>query len=455
MISLPQAIALTLAGLTATFSSFAADPAKPVKPNIVFILIDDMGMGDLSAYGSPLCRTPNIDGLAAEGMRFTNAYAACTVCSPTRSSLLTGQYPARLHITDWIPGHDRPWEKLSIPDWNVKGISKNEMTLPAVLKKQGYASVALGKWHLGKVEPTDVGFDQGKEDWTRNRVPSETDPKGVFSLTQEALAFAQQHKDQPFFIYLAHYAVHGPVFYDPVVEKRYVALAPPQSPIKPAYAAMTQALDDSVGILLAGLKALGVADNTLVIFYSDNGGLLANTTNAPYRKGKGHPYDGGLRVPLIARWPGHIAPGKLSAEVITSVDFLPTLAEAAGATQLPPVRDGLSLMSVLEKGAPLNREAIYWHYPHYHDGPPASAIRKGDFKLIEFLEDGRKELYNLAKDPGETTDLAAKMPEKTAELSANLNAWRQSVGAQMMKPNPNYDPQKAGKKGTGKRDGEG
>lgn len=418
--------------------------AEVERPHIVLILADDLGYADLSSYGSPACRTPQIDRLAGEGMLFTDAYTAVAVCSPTRAALLTGQYPARLRITDWIPGHDRPWEKLAIPDWR-RGLNPGEPTIATILATQGYASAMFGKWHVSRTTaPDDVGFDLGVDDWTRNRADNPDDPKGVFSLTQETLDFIAAHKNQPVFVLLSHFAPHGPLRYHPDVRRRYEEELGPDSPIRPAYAAMIEALDDSVGMLMRGLDTMGVLDNTLVIFYSDNGGQLGPTTNAPLRSGKGHPYEGGLRVPLIAWWPGKIPAGTVSSEIVTSVDFLPTLADVAGVDSLPPDRDGLSFLRVLTDQAPMEREAVYWHYPHYHQGPPFGAIRKGDYKLIEFFEAEEVELYNLSEDLSETTDISQHMPEKASELLADLQHWRDSVNAQMMGPNPDYDPARAG-----------
>lgn len=416
------------------------------KPNIVLILADDLGYADLSCYGSPLCRTPNIDHLAAQGMRFTEAYAACPVCSPSRAAIMTGKYPARLHITDWIPGENRMWEKLALPHWLKSGLPASETTVAELLKQQGYACGTAGKWHLGKIPPTEQGFEVGGEDWDLNKKQDERDPKGVFTLARQALDFIEKNRDKPFFFYLSYYAVHLPLRYDSTVKAKYEKLAGSNNPIDPGYAAMVEAMDDSVGIFLKGLADLGVADNTLIIFTSDNGGLQGPTQNAPLRAGKGTLYEGGIRVPMIVKWPGHVRTGTESSAVITGVDYLPTFCEIAGTTNLPDSIDGTSFLQAITKNSSLKRDAVYWHYPHYHKGGPGGVIRKGNYKLIEFLEDGHCELYDLGSDIGEKNDLAKKMPEKADELLGELRAWRTSVGAQMMEPNPDYDPKRVGKK---------
>jgi len=439
-----------------------AQPAARKKLNFVFILIDDMGWMDLACQGSKFYETPNIDLLASQGMRFTNAYAACPVCSPTRASIMTGRYPARLHVTDWIAGHNRPNAKLRIPDW-TKYLPLEEVTIAEALKPAGYATASIGKWHLGGPEywPDKQGFDLNFAGTDQGQPPSyfapykiqtvPSAPDGEYltdRLAEEACKFIDANKDRPFFLYLPHYAVHSPLMAKKEMIEKFRAKADPASGQKNAtYAAMIQSVDESVGRVCAKLDELGLADRTAVIFMSDNGGVANTTSNAPLRAGKGTFYEGGIREPLIVRWPGVVKPGTTSDEVVISIDFFPTILEMAGLAPDPDPRhalDGISFAAVLKQTGRLTREAVYWHYPHYHPGgaTPGSIIRAGQWKLIEYFEDGRVELYNLREDLGEIKDLAAAMPEKTQELRKKLADWRASVGAQMPTPNPDYDPAK-------------
>jgi arylsulfatase A-like enzyme len=440
--------------------------ARENKPNVVVILVDDMGWTDLACFGSKFYQTPHIDRLAAQGMKFTQAYSACTVCSPTRAAILTGQYPARLHVTDWIAGHVRPYAKLSVPDW-TKYLSPQEMNLAQALKAEGYVSASIGKWHLGEEEhfPDKQGFDVNVAGYNKGQPPSyfapykiptlKEGPEGEFlsdRLTEEALHFIEENKERPFFLYLPHYAVHTPLQAKPEVISKYKNLTDPAAEQKNAvYAALVESVDDSVGRILDRLDSLHLSQNTVIIFTSDNGGLKPVTSNTPLRAGKGSSYEGGVRVPLIVKWPGVTKPGTVSEAPVITVDCYPTVIEMAGATKATaPHVDGASLVPLLRETAGLKREAIYWHYPHYHPGgaTPYSAVREGDFKLIEFFEDKHVELYNLKDDIGETVDLASKLPEKAAQLRARLERWRMEVGAQLPTPNPAADPVKdAEKKG--------
>ncbi len=468
-ICLALLISLVVAG------SVRADPAAPPKPNIVFILIDDMGWKDLGCFGSRFYETPNCDKLASQGMRFTNAYAACSVCSPTRASILTGKYPARLHLTDWLPGRaDMPSQKLLRPKI-IQYLPLEETTLADALKPLGYTSASIGKWHLGgkPYYPEKHGFDlniAGNE-WGQPpayfypyrkgqngaSIPGLEEGKpGEYltdRLTDEAEKFVEANKDRPFFLYFAHYAVHIPLQAKKDVIERYKAKAGPDDPQNNAiYAAMVESVDDSVGRLLKKLDDLKIADRTIVVFFSDNGGLSVHegpdtpsTSNAPLRAGKGYLYEGGVREPMIVRWPGVVKPGGVCDVPVCSIDFYPTILEMAGAS-IDPKRtvDGVSLMPLLRGGGEPKRDALYWHYPHYSNqgGKPCAAVRQGDFKLIEFYEDGKLELYNLKDDIGETRDLAEKMPEKAKELHEKLKAWRAAVDAQMPTPNPDYQAPK-------------
>jgi len=440
--------------------------AKKARPNVIFILMDDLGWADLGCYGSKFYETPNIDRLAAEGMRFTNAYSACPVCSPTRASVLTGRYPARIGLTDWIPGHHFPWAKLRVPDFHQE-LPLSEVTIAKVLKKVEYSTASIGKWHLGKESyfPEKYGFDVNFGGTNKGQPPSYFWPYNIPTitsgkegeyltdrLTDEAIRYIKTHKDGPFFLYLPHFAVHTPLQAKEEYIAKFRAKARPEDPQNnPVYAAMIQSVDEGVGRIMAVLDELGIADNTVVIFNSDNGGYGKATSNAPLREAKGTLYEGGIRDPLIVRWPGKVKPGTVCDEVVTSTDYFPTICEIAGVE--PPKNrplDGLSILPLLTGSGSINREAVYWHYPHYHPGgaTPCGAVRAGKWKLIEYFEDGRVELYNLEEDIGETTDLSTRLPKKAGELKEMLAEWRKSVNAAMPIPNPNYDPARATERQT-------
>ncbi len=456
---LRQATLGSLGLLTAPRLARAAEGGSGTKPlNFVFFLIDDMGQRDVGCYGSTVYETPNVDKLASQGMRFTDGYAACPVCSPTRASILTGKYPARLHITDWIPGSRRPFAKLAVPNW-TQYLPHEEVTIAEALKPAGYATASIGKWHLGGPEyrPEVQGFDLNFGGDHRGQPPSyffpykipcipEGKPGEYLSdrLTDEALKFIEANKDKPFFLYLPHYAVHMPLQAKKDLTEKFRQKGRAEKGQNSAtYAAMIASVDESVGRVLGKLDELGLADRTVVFFMSDNGGLAAVTSNAPLRAGKGTLYEGGVREPWIVRWPGLVKPGTTCSVPVISTDFFPTILEMAGVKpDLKRVLDGLSTVPLLKQAGAIEREALYWHYPHYHLTKPGGAIRCGDFKLIEYYEDGRLELYNLKDDLSETADLAAKMPDKAAGLRKKLDDWRKAVGAQMPTPNPNYDPKR-------------
>jgi len=420
---------------------------KERPPNFLFILVDDLGWADLPCYGNSYTETPHIDRLAREGMRFTDAYAACPVCSPTRASLLSGQYPARLHLTDFIPGHWRRHAKLQVPEMRM-ALPADVTTIPEALKSRGYVSCHIGKWHLGgknDPSPQEHGFSVS--------VPSgqNENDKRVAAYTETAIRFMKNNKETPFFLYMAHHTVHIPLeAREELIAKYEKKAGGKDAACHPTYAAMIETLDESVGRLVKTLEDLSLDQNTVVIFYSDNGGLIRRfdekgpvvTSNHPLRSEKGTLYEGGIRVPLIVKWPGHVEENAVSKVPVSTVDFLPTLLACAGAEEMP-FTDGVSLLPLLEgRGVP-EREALFWHYPHYHHMHPGGAVRKGNYKLIEMFEDGSVELFDLEKDPSETTNLAEKLPEKAKQLQAELATWRQSVDAQMPKPNPEYDPAKA------------
>jgi len=433
------------------FSQLSKAAANISQPNILMILIDDMGWKDLGVYGSNVYKTPHIDQLANEGIRFTQAYAAAHICSPTRASILTGQYPARSRVTDWIPGHEKSNQKLLVPDWTKK-IKTKDVTIGEMLQQAGYVTAWLGKWHLRggakgfkysdhKTSQSQQlhGFDAGSQDWLLNSGQRPDDPKGVFALTDEAITFIEKAGDKPWFVSLSHYSVHSPTRFNPEVKSSYQELFKDTgNEAYASYAAMVEPLDDSVGKIMAFLKRKNLDENTLVVLFSDNGGLQSKTNNAPLREGKGTLYEGGTRVPMIMRWLGKVPQGKVSDEITSSIDFYPTFAQVAKSNNIPNVVDGVGLLPHILNSEPLEREAIYWHYPHYHKGMPGSSIRKGNYKLIEFFESNTIELYNLKDDIGETHNLALLEPELAQKMLTQLKNWRKSVGAQMMTVNPAY-----------------
>jgi len=452
--------------LTALFLLALLSPAAPAadKPNVVFFLIDDMGWTDVACFGSDLYETPNVDRLAKDGVKFTNAYSACTVCSPSRAAILTGKYPARLHITDWIAGLVPANAKLLPPKW-TKYLPLEEKTIADAFHSAGYATASIGKWHLGPEPyyPTHHGFDLnigGTEaaatktyyaPWGIATLKPEGKPGDYLTdrLGDEAVKFIEQSKDRPFFLYFAHYAVHLPVNGRPDLINKYKRkLKPDLHQKNPNYAAMVEPADETIGKVRKKLDELHIADKTIIVFTSDNGGRVPTTSNYPLRVGKGSAYEGGVRVPAIVYWPGVTKPGTINQTPIIGPDFYPTLLEAAGVADTPNHHpDGVSLVPLLKNTGTLQRDALFWHYPHhqwYQQGGamPYGAVRIGDWRLIEFYDDMRVELYNLKDDIGEQHDLAAKMPEKVNELRNRLHAWRAEVGAQMPVPNPNYDPSK-------------
>ncbi|MEX0936278.1 MAG: sulfatase [Pirellulales bacterium] len=441
----------------------AAQEQQPL--NIVFVLADDLGWADLGCYGNDFIETPRLDGLAAQGMRFTDAYAAGAVCSPTRASLMTGMYPARLNITDFIPGHYRPFEQLTVPPIENQ-LSLDYVTLAEPLDEAGYATCYLGKWHLGGANhhPSRQGFHvahvtSGQHfapNWRSNPpLPGEREENEYLAdaLTDAAIGFIRDHREHPFLLYLSHYAVHIPLeAKQATVEKYREKAAGGEAPCHPTYAAMVEHVDQSVGRLLDALDELNLADNTLVIFFSDNGGLIQRydgqgpivSTNAPLRAEKGTLYEGGIRVPMIVRWPGRVEPGSESNVPVSSIDVLPTLLDAVDRElDMPQNVDGVSLLPLLTGQGELDRDALYWHYPHYHHMDPAGAIRRGEWKLIERFDDGALELYNLAEDIGEQQNLAGERPELAADLQDQLATWHNSVGARMPTRNVDSNPQRA------------
>ena len=439
------------------------------KPNFVFLLVDDLGWGDFGCYGATFYETPNIDKLSKQGMLFTNGYAACTVCSPSRAAILSGCYPARLHLTDWIAGHHRPNAKLAIPDWKMK-LDHERVLLPEALKSAGYATGFFGKWHLMPIGqkdfeqhyPTDHGFDinVGGREWGQPKGPGkyfspfgmpglDDGKKGDFltdKLTDAALDFIEKKKADPFLLYFSYYTLHSPIMAPPALVKKYTEKAKTfdnkkNENLNPKRAGMVEALDNSVGRIMTKLEELGIADNTVIILTGDNGGDYDNTTGG-LRDFKGFSHEGAVREPFLVKWTGKIAAGSTCDEMVIGTDFYPTMLEMAGLPAKPEVhQDGVSILPLLNGSTKtLERDTLYWHYPHYHRTLPYGAIRDGDWKLIEFFEDGTLELFDLKTDPFEKGNLAAENPAKAKELLAKLVAWRKSVDAQMPTPNPKYDP---------------
>lgn len=433
---------LTTALLGACLAAGVAVAAPPSKPNVVLILADDLGVNDLGCYGRKEHHTPNLDRMAAEGMRFTCGYCAQPICSPARAAIMTGKSPARLHLTTFLPGRpDCASQTLLHPKINQQ-LPLEHQTLAEYLKGAGYATACVGKWHLGGAgfSPKDQGFDFVHAG-TANTKPSDTEGgKGEYDLTRKAIEFIERSKDGPFFLYLAHNTPHIALGAKPQLVEKY------KDTFNPTYAAMMESMDDTVGLLLAKLGELKLADNTIVIFTSDNGGLHVlefpdgpSTHNTPYRAGKGFVYEGGLRVPLIVRWPGVVPAGKVSDVPVTQQDFVPTLLDACG-VRAEVTFDGTSVLP-LWKGDKLADRTLYWHFPHYTNqgSRPAGAIRDGRWKLIEHYEDGRTELYDLSTDVGEEKDLAVSEPERVKSMREKLAAWRKEMKAQGNTPNPAFD----------------
>jgi len=470
--------------LAAAFSLTAA-AANP--PNIVFILADDLGWRDLGCYGSVFYETPNLDALAASGMRFTQGYAACPVCSPTRASILTGKYPVRVRVTDYINprGANQPesWDRNTklLPASYSGRMPLEEVTLAEALKENGYATFFAGKWHLGPEGfwPENQGFDVNKGGIERggpyggNKYFSpygnprlEDGPPGEHlpdRLASETARFITEHRDEPFLAYLSFYSVHTPLMARDDLEKKYKAKAAQLRFAGPrfiresfrderqvqdhaVYGGMVEALDSAAGKVLKAIEDNGLDSQTIVVFTSDNGGLSTSegspTANVPLRAGKGWMYEGGIREPWIVRAPGVTREGSVNDTPVTSTDFYPTLLELAGLRKRPEQHlDGVSLVPALQ-GEELSREPLFWHYPHYGNqgGAPSAAIRDGDWKLIQWYEDGATELFHLGQDPGENYDLSKLKPKLTEKLQRRLSAWLDEVDANMPKGNEAYDP---------------
>ena len=458
--------------------------AQNKKPNIIIILADDLGWADLPVYGNKFNEAPNITRLAAQGIRFTNAYAAGPVCSPTRASIMSGQYPARVGIIDFIPGHWRPYEEVTVPSNRTQFLPEEIVTIGESLQKAGYKTGYFGKWHLGdsvKHLPQNRGFDEANTGLgyfsTSFNPPREQLNDKIISqrLTAFSNEFIEKNKEKPFFLFLAHSDVHVLLDADqPKIDKYLLKPKVDGYPCNAIYAAMIENIDISTGKIQDKLKKLGIDKNTIIIFFSDNGGIITEnkypgiaeelmpmiapskrdiykngplqyiaTSNAPLRNQKGSVFEGGIREPMIVSWPAKIKPAQVSNAIVSSVDFYPTLLEIAGAGKpANQVLDGKSLLPVMLENNFDPQRAIFWHYPVYHHDSPASAIRMGDWKLIENLVNGNVTLYNLNSDISESSDLSKVFPKKTKELYSNLKEWQKEVNAAFPKPNPDFNPEK-------------
>ena len=462
-------LAAAVLGSAATPTATAADR----KPNVVFILADDLGYTDVACYGSKFYRTPNIDRMATEGLRLTDGYTCGPNCQPTRAALISGQYGPRTGVYTVGSIERFPWRTRPLkPVDNVVKLPLETHTLAQAVREAGYKTGHFGKWHLGQDDehhPLRRGFDesivsQGKH-FNFDTIPPVEYPEGAYLadfLTDKAVDFIERHKDEPFFLALHHYAVHGPHEAKPDVIARFVGSRPQGGHYDPTYAAMIASVDESVGRILKTIDDLGLGRDTLVIFTSDNGGVGGYsregiqvgkeiTDNAPLKGGKGMLYEGGIRVPYVFRWTGAVPAGTTSDQPINSVDLYPTLLELVGG-QASSTLDGVSYLKLLTSGGAErpDRGPLFWHFPGYLGGSqghwrttPAGAIRDGDWKLVEFFETGKRELYNLREDIGEKNDLAEAQPERVADLYAKLVAWRESIHAPA--PTPHVpEPEAAG-----------
>ncbi len=497
--------------LTSLLGSLALGVEKKPKPNVVFFLVDDLGWSDVGCYGSQFHETPAIDQLAKEGILFSNAYSTCHVCSPSRASILTGKYPARTNLTEWLGGRpERDYEPLHHGE-KLTALPDEEITLAETLKHHGYATANYGKAHL-RVDPKAYGFDEEITGWVRSyhypfggayndKLPAKKGDYYTDKLTDAALDFIERNKDQPFFVHLEHFAVHDPIQGRPDLVEKYrkkLAAMPKRegpdfilesNPDGPAltekelkalaendelqahqearvwwvkqkqdnveFAGMLEATDESLARIRAKLKELGLEKNTIVIFTADNGGMSASnqyrginhsrnsldsrfaSSNLPLRGAKGWNYEGGVRVPLVVHWPGKIKPNTTSQAIVTGTDYYPTLLEMMGLPSLPEQHvDGVSFLPALRGGAH-DRGAIYWHFPHYSNHgyqSPGGAIRLGNYKLLEYFENGSVQLFDLEKDLGEQNDLSKAKPEITKKLLKMLHDWRDEVDAKMPYP---------------------
>ena len=459
---LKSQIIATLLGLCVFCSAgeipITENRSEPEKPNIIFFYIDDLGWADVGFNGSTYYETPNIDRLASQGIIFSQAYANAPNCAPSRASLMTGQYTPRHKIyTVGTSSRGREENRRMVPVPNTETLPLHYTTLAEALGDAGYTTGHFGKWHLGDTgfHPEDQGFDVNIGGYRSGSprggyFPPYNNPKLIDGpdgeyltdrLTDEAITFIDQNREGPFFLYLSHYAVHTPIQAQADLEAKYAGKAPEGGQNNPTYAAMIESVDRSVGSVLGRITALGLTDNTVVVFYSDNGGAVQATSNLPLRGYKGMLFEGGIRVPLAVKWPVRITPGRVDNTPVIGIDFYPTLLEIAGAGHPTHSIDGVSLVPILTGSGELTERNLYWHFPAYLEasrripGPwrttPAGAVRSGDYKLIEFFEDGLLELYDLRKDPGESMNLVDQLPEQAELLHGSLRSWREKIGADM------------------------
>lgn len=460
--------------------------AKSKRPNIVFILADDLGWADLPVYGNRFNEAPNLTRLAEEGMRFTEAYAAAPVCSPARASIMSGQYPARVGVTDFIPGHWRPYEKVRVPVNRTQYLPPQVYTFAEALRDAGYMTGYFGKWHLGdgkgmeNMHPLNQGFEiantgQGyyRNHFTPSRVEG-SEKRFSDRITDFGIEFIQKYRDKPFFLFLSHFDVHVQLNADRDLIDKYLRKDKVEGyPCNAVYAAMTEHIDHSVGRIMEKLESAGLSRQTIVVFFSDNGGLISRydkkllvanprreiyrgdplqyiaSSNIPLRGEKGTVYEGGIRVPLLVKWPDKVKPGSVSQALVSSVDFYPTFLELAN-VKMPGKQtiDGESILSALLSGHHDPERTLYWHYPVYHHDVPAGAVRKGDWKLIEDQVSRSVSLYNLKSDLGESMDLSVLYPRKKEELYKLLKQWQKDTGAELPRPNPGFDENKRFEWGT-------
>lgn len=412
------------------------------QPNIIFILCDDLGINDLRCYGRDDHNTPNLDQLAAEGTRFTSAYASQAICSPSRAGILTGINPARLHLTTFLPGRpDTRTQRVLHPEIEMN-IPTSIKTWPRYLKDAGYVNGCIGKWHVGnQVGPTEHGFDFVYSPPSANTEPSAAEGgKAEFDITNKCIEFIEANKDRPFAAYVGHHTPHIPY------TARAELIEKNKDAFEPVYAALIETLDESIGLLMRRLDELGLSDNTLLVFTSDNGGLHVPelrhervTHNTPFRAGKGYVYEGGQRVPTIVRWPGQVPAGRVVDTPMNNIDWLPTFMELAGA-EAPAAIDGVSFADGL-CGGDYQQRPLFWHFPHYTNqgGRPSGAMREGDWLLVEYYDAERQELYNLSDDISEHDDRSQAEPERLASMRSALDQWRCDMDVQFNRANTDCD----------------
>lgn len=423
------------------------------KPNVVYIIVDDMGWKQLGCYGSKFYNSPSIDQLMQGGIRFSNAYASAPVCSPTRASLMTGKYPARLHLTDYVQAPDIT-DKPIRTHHRQKFLPLEENTIGEIFKENGYCTALFGKWHLslGKSGPSTIPYNPDKQGFDETFLtykPSSDLPLGAWqkpeldghntdTITNRVIEFIDRNKHNPFLVVAAFDAIHDPLMEREATIAKFKNIEESRFPENnPVLAAMIERLDAGIGRIIDCLDSNKITENTIVVFVSDNGGLEKDASQHPLKHGKGWLYEGGIRVPFSISWKGKIQSGQVSDYPVISVDILPTLLKFSGIKSTSPNFDGISLVQLITKKKLPDRKAIFWHYPHYHNGPPAAAIRSGNYKLIEWYEksllnqEGVYELYDLSSDVSENFDLSKELPEKVSSLKKELDQWRNSINANL------------------------